>query len=296
MTDLKNILYKVNLTAVVGSTGIDINAISFDSRMIQKGDVFVAIKGTASDGHEFISKAIENGAIAIVCEQIPEEKVEGITYVAAENASRALGIMASNFYNAPSENLKLVGVTGTNGKTTIVSLLYELLKKAGYKTGLLSTVKIMIDEEEIEATHTTPDPITINKHLQSMNEAGVEYCFMEVSSHGLDQNRVHGLQFAGGIFTNLTHDHLDYHKSFSAYRDSKKSFFDELPSSAFSLVNIDDKNGLVMIQNTVSKKRGDPKSPVRSSKLDRGTDAGVAKCRQATGGPCLKRSGIESRC
>ncbi len=254
MTELKHILYKVNITAVVGSTSVSINALHFDSRKISSNDVFVAIKGTIIDGHEYISNAIKQGASAIICEVIPEKRHEGITYISVENSNRALAIMASNYFGVPSENLKLIGVTGTNGKTTIASLLFQLFKKAGYKVGLLSTVKVMVDEKEYEATHTTPDSLTINKYLSEMNDDGVEFCFMEVSSHGIHQKRTEGLHFEGGIFTNLTHDHLDYHNSFAEYRDVKKLFFDNLPSSAFSLVNIDDKNGLLMLQNTPSKK------------------------------------------
>ena len=251
---LKDILYKVTLHAVVGSTSVSVKNIDFDSRNISKNDVFVAIVGTVSNGHDFIEKAIKLGAIAIVCEEIPENIVEGITYVQVESTSRALAVMASNFYGNPSENLKLVGVTGTNGKTTVASLLYQLFKKAGYKVGLLSTVKIMVDNKTYETKHTTPDSLTINKYLKEMKDEGVAYSFMEVSSHGIDQNRTEGLHFEGGIFTNLSHDHLDYHSSFAEYRDVKKSFFDKLPASAFALVNVDDKNGLVMLQNTKAKK------------------------------------------
>ncbi|HLV15675.1 MAG TPA: UDP-N-acetylmuramoyl-L-alanyl-D-glutamate--2,6-diaminopimelate ligase [Xanthomarina sp.] len=251
---LKDILYKVTLHAVVGSTSVSIKNIDFDSRNISKGDVFVAIVGTVSNGHDYIQKAIELGARAVVCEEIPENIVEGVTYVQVESTSKALAIMASNFYENPSENLKLVGVTGTNGKTTIASLLYQLFKKAGYKVGLLSTVKIMVDNKTYETKHTTPDSLTINKYLKEMNDEGVAYCFMEVSSHGVHQNRTEGLHFEGGIFTNLSHDHLDYHRSFAEYRDVKKSFFDNLPASAFALVNVDDKNGLIMLQNTKAKK------------------------------------------
>ena len=254
MTALKDILYKVTLNAVAGATSIDVSAIDFDSRNIKKGHVFVAVKGTVSDGHQFIETAIGQGAVAIVCETMPENLTEGITYVEVANSSKALAMMASNFYGNPSENLKLVGVTGTNGKTTVASLLYQLFKKAGYKVGLLSTVKIMVDSKEYKATHTTPDSITINKYLKQMNTEGVEFCFMEVSSHGIHQHRTEGLRFEGGIFTNLTHDHLDYHKTFAEYRDVKKSFFDALPEKAFALVNSDDKNGLVMLQNTKARK------------------------------------------
>ncbi|MCL6294148.1 UDP-N-acetylmuramoyl-L-alanyl-D-glutamate--2,6-diaminopimelate ligase [Jejuia spongiicola] len=254
MMILKDILYKVTLNAVVGSTGVSINNIHFDSRNIKKADLFVAIKGNVVDGHKFIDVAIKNGAIAIICETLPDNLIDGITYVEVDNSNSALAIMASNFYDAPSENLKLVGVTGTNGKTTVASLLSQLFKKAGYKVGLLSTVKILVDNKVYKATHTTPDSLTINKYLKEMNDAGVEFCFMEVSSHGIHQNRIEGLCFEGGIFTNLSHDHLDYHNTFSEYRDVKKTFFDTLSSKAFALVNTDDKNGLVMLQNTQAKK------------------------------------------
>jgi UDP-N-acetylmuramoyl-L-alanyl-D-glutamate--2,6-diaminopimelate ligase len=254
LIELKNILYKVNLDKVIGSTSIAIESIHFDSRKVSKNDVFVAISGTINNGHDFIETAVTNGASAIICETLPTQISESTTYVEVKNSSVALAIMASNYYEIPSENLKLIGITGTNGKTTIATLLYQLFKKAGYKVGLLSTVKIMVDDKEFPATHTTPDSITINKYLNEMNEVGVEYCFMEVSSHGIHQNRTEGLHFAGGIFTNLSHDHLDYHQTFAEYRDVKKSFFDNLPASAFSLINIDDKNGLVMLQNTASKK------------------------------------------
>ncbi|WP_274475217.1 UDP-N-acetylmuramoyl-L-alanyl-D-glutamate--2,6-diaminopimelate ligase [Mangrovimonas aestuarii] len=254
MSELKDILYKVNIDAVVGNTNVHVNNIEFDSRKVSLNDVFVAIKGYSVDGHEYIDKAVAQGALVVICEAMPESKVNGVTYVQVEDSSRALAIMASNYYGSPSDNLKLIGVTGTNGKTTIASLLYNLFKKAGYKVGLLSTVKIMVDNEEYKATHTTPDSLSINKYLHLMNDAGVEYCFMEVSSHGIHQNRTEGLHFGGGIFTNLSHDHLDYHETFAEYRDVKKRFFDQLPKSAFALVNIDDKNGAVMLQNTKAKK------------------------------------------
>jgi len=251
---LKDILYKVTLNAVVGDTAVSIGDIDFDSRNISKGDVFVAISGTVSDGHDFIEMAINQGAFAIICETLPNDIITGITYAEVESSSSALAIMASNYYENPSENLKLIGVTGTNGKTTIASLLYQLFKNAGFKVGLLSTVKIMVDNKEYKATHTTPDSLTINKYLKEMNDEGVEFCFMEVSSHGIHQNRTEGLYFEGGIFTNLSHDHLDYHETFAEYRDVKKRFFDMLPASAFALINVDDKNGLVMLQNTKAKK------------------------------------------
>ena len=253
MIKLKDILYKVTINAVVGDTNVMVNQVQFDSRKISKGDVFVAIKGTVVDGHNFINDVIAKGAIAIVCEKTPENTVQDVTYIEVDSTSKALAFIASNYYNVPSENLKLVGVTGTNGKTTIASLLYQLFKKAGYKVGLLSTVKVMVDETEFTATHTTPDSLSINYYLSKMNNEGVEFCFMEVSSHGIHQHRTEGLHFTGGIFTNLSHDHLDYHNTFAEYRDVKKSFFDKLPKTAFSLVNIDDKNGEIMLQNTSSK-------------------------------------------
>jgi len=254
MSQLKDILYKVTINAVVGSTSVEVNTIDFDSRKISIKDVFVAIRGSVVDGHDYIDRAIENGAVAVVCEKLPDSFIDSVTYVEVDSASRAMAFMAANFYQNPSQNLRLVGVTGTNGKTTITSLLYQLFKKAGYKVGLLSTVKVMVDENEYPATHTTPDSLTINRYLKLMNETGVEFCFMEVSSHGIHQNRTEGLEFEGGIFTNLSHDHLDYHNTFAEYRDVKKSFFDHLPKSAFALSNTDDKNGLVMLQNTKAKK------------------------------------------
>jgi UDP-N-acetylmuramoyl-L-alanyl-D-glutamate--2,6-diaminopimelate ligase len=251
---LKDILYKVAIEAVHGSTEIAIGKMDFDSRKIEANDVFVAIHGTISDGHDFIEKAIEQGAVAIICNTIPETIVAGITYVQVKDTNAALAFMAANYFGDPSQKLKLVGITGTNGKTTIASLLYQLFKKAGFKVGLLSTVKILVDDVEYKATHTTPDSITINHYLREMVDAGVEYCFMEVSSHGIHQKRTEALHFVGGIFTNLSHDHLDYHPTFAEYRDVKKSFFDNLPKSAFVLSNIDDKNGAVMLQNTAAKK------------------------------------------
>ena len=254
MIILKEIIYKVAIEAVKGSTDIAINKMDFDSRKIEANDVFVAIRGTISDGHDYIEKAINLGAIAIVCDTFPETLVSGITYIQVKDTNKALAFMAANYFGNPSEKLKLVGITGTNGKTTIASLLFQLFKKAGFKVGLLSTVKILVDDLEYKATHTTPDSITINHYLQEMVDAGVEYCFMEVSSHGIHQKRTEALHFVGGIFTNLSHDHLDYHPTFAEYRDVKKSFFDNLPKTAFALSNIDDKNGQVMLQNTATKK------------------------------------------
>ncbi|WP_452599180.1 UDP-N-acetylmuramoyl-L-alanyl-D-glutamate--2,6-diaminopimelate ligase [Pontimicrobium sp. MEBiC01747] len=253
MNSLKDILYKVSINAVVGSTNVQVNAIQFNSRAIEKNDVFVAIKGSTTDGHQYIEKAITQGATVVVCEKLPETKEQGITYLEVENSSVALAVMASNYYGNPSENLKLVGVTGTNGKTTIATLLYQLFKSAGYKVGLLSTVVIKVDDIDYKATHTTPDSLTINRYLKEMNDEGVEFCFMEVSSHGIHQKRTEGLHFEGGVFTNLTHDHLDYHDTFAEYRDVKKSFFDNLSKNAFALTNADDKNGAIMLQNTKAK-------------------------------------------
>lgn len=254
MSILKDILYKVAIEAVKGSTDITVNKMDFDSRKIESNDVFVAIRGSISDGHDFIEKAIQQGAVAIICDTFPENITKGITYVQVKDTNSALAFMAANYFGDPSQILKLVGITGTNGKTTIASLLYQLFKKAGFKVGLLSTVKILVDEIEYKATHTTPDSITINHYLKEMVENGVEYCFMEVSSHGIHQKRTEALHFVGGIFTNLSHDHLDYHPTFAEYRDVKKLFFDHLPKTAFALTNIDDKNGPVMLQNTAAKK------------------------------------------
>ena len=254
MITLKDILYKVSLEKVVGNTAVAFRELQFDSRKVGLDDVFIAIKGTQSDGHQFIKKAIDQGALAVVCQQIPKEIINGITYLQVQDTQQALAIMASHFYGNPSAELQLVGVTGTNGKTTIATLLYTLFTSAGYNVGLLSTIKVIIGATEHPATHTTPDSLAINKYLRQMVDAGVAYCFMEVSSHGIDQKRTEGLHFAGGIFTNLSHDHLDYHTSFKQYRDVKKTFFDGLPKTAFALTNADDKNGPVMLQNTKARK------------------------------------------
>ena len=254
MKQLKDILYKVGIEAVHGTTDVTISKIEFDSRKVELNDVFVAIRGTVSDGHEYIEKALSLGAVAVICEEFPNVIVNGVTYIKVKDSNEALAFLSANYYNNPSENIRLVGITGTNGKTTIASLLYQLFKRAGYKVGLLSTVKIMVDEQEFKATHTTPDSLTINRYLDLMVETGCEFCFMEVSSHGVHQKRTEALKFAGGVFTNLSHDHLDYHNTFAEYRDVKKSFFDHLPKDAFAITNIDDKNGLVMLQNTKAKK------------------------------------------
>ncbi len=251
---LKDILYKVSVNAVYGTTDMSVSAIIFDSRKVKKNVLFVAQKGATVDGHKYITKAIELGAKVIICEVIPKQLKEGITYIQVDDSNSALAIIASNFYNNPSRKLKLVGITGTNGKTTIATLLYNLFRKSGYKVGLLSTVNIMVDETEYAATHTTPNSVSINHYLNEMVENGVDYCFMEVSSHGIHQKRTEGLHFSGAIFTNLTHDHLDYHSTFAEYRDVKKSFFDSLPKTAFALVNGDDKNDKMMLQNTNAKK------------------------------------------
>lgn len=254
MKKLKDILYRVAVVAVHGSTDITINTLIFDSRKISNNDVFFAIKGTVVDGHQYIPSVIENGASVIICETTPRIIEQGVTYITVKNTNKALAMMADNFYDNPSQQLQLVGITGTNGKTTIATLLFHQFKNAGYKVGLLSTVKIRIENDEFPTLHTTPDSITINRYLRKMVDSGVTHCFMEVSSHGIHQKRTAGLHFAGGVFTNLSHDHLDYHNSFAEYRDIKKLFFDQLPKSAFALVNIDDKNGKIMLQNTEAKK------------------------------------------
>ncbi|MDX5429113.1 MAG: UDP-N-acetylmuramoyl-L-alanyl-D-glutamate--2,6-diaminopimelate ligase [Bacteroidota bacterium] len=251
---LKDILYKVPLDEVVGSTNKAISNIHFDSRKIQKDGLFIAQKGTQVDGHEYISAAIVKGAIAVVCEELPEEKKEGVTYIQTGNSSSALGWIAANFYNNPSEEMIVVGVTGTNGKTTVATLLYQLFTDLGHKTGLLSTVRIRIAKEVLPATHTTPDAITIQKNLAEMRKAGCKYVFMEVSSHGLAQFRTSGIKFAGGIFTNITHDHLDYHGTFKEYLSAKKMLFDQLPAGAFALVNVDDKHAEQLLHHTKAKK------------------------------------------
>ena len=251
---LKDILYKTGLEEIKGTTNIAVSAVVFDSRSARKDCLFVATRGTSVDGHLFINKAIEGGANAIVCEEFPDEQFEHITYVKVKDASYALGIIASNFYDEPSTKLKLVGVTGTNGKTTTVTLLYNLFKSLGYTVGLISTVRNKIHNEVIPATHTTPDAVALNELLSKMHEKGCQYVFMEVSSHAVAQHRIAGVTFAGGVFTNITHDHLDYHKTFDEYIKAKKGFFDKLNDEAFALTNKDDRNGLVMLQNTSAKK------------------------------------------
>lgn len=254
MKQLKDILFGVQIEAIQGSTAQAINAIQFDSRQVGEGDLFVAVKGEQADGHNFIEKAIAKGAIAIVCQEKPENSDDSVVWISTQNSREALAILASNYYERPSAQLKLVGVTGTNGKTTVTSLLHRLFEKAGFAAGLLSTIAVKFLDKEIDATHTTPDPLQINAHLRAMVDAGVEFCFMEVSSHGIDQDRIQGLTFVGGVFTNLSHDHLDYHNTFAEYRNVKKRFFDALPKSAFALTNSDDKNGDFMLQNTAARK------------------------------------------
>ncbi|MFT7269404.1 MAG: UDP-N-acetylmuramoyl-L-alanyl-D-glutamate--2,6-diaminopimelate ligase [Roseivirga sp.] len=254
MKALKDILYKVSLQSTAGSTDLDVKSLAFDSRKVENGTVFIATKGTQSDGHDFIDQAIDQGAIAIVCEQLPINLKPDITYVEVKNSSEALGIMAANFYDNPSEKLKLVGVTGTNGKTTCVTLLFQVFRKLGYNVGLLSTVINQVNDEVIVATHTTPDALQINELLAKMLAKGCTHCFMEASSHAIVQYRVAGLSFNGAIFTNLSHEHLDYHKTFDEYIKAKKMLFDGLPSTAFALTNADDKRGMVMLQNTKASK------------------------------------------
>ena len=248
-------MYKVSVNTIYGDTNLEISQIDFDSRAVKEGSLFVAQKGVSVDGHLFIDKAIQLGATSVICEVLPEKKQDNITFIQVDDSNTSLAIIASNFYDNPSSKLKLIGVTGTNGKTTIASLLYQLYKKAGFKVGLLSTVQILVDTIVYESTHTTPDSVTINNYLNQMVIQGVTHCFMEVSSHGIHQKRTAGLDFSGGIFTNLSHDHLDYHNSFASYRDVKKTFFDSLSKTAFAITNLDDKNGAVMLQNTKAKKR-----------------------------------------
>lgn len=237
------------------TTAVEIKNIRFDSRLVEQGDLFVATRGTVVDGHTFISKAIAQGAVAVVCETLPEEMPSNVAFVQVADSAEALGILAANFYGNPSHNLTLVGVTGTNGKTTIATLLYQLMRVLGYKVGLFSTVRNYVNDKPVEATHTTPNPMEMNALLAQMVEAGCEYAFTECSSHAIDQRRIAGLKFKGGIFTNLTRDHLDYHKTVENYLKAKKRFFDDLPADAFALTNVDDKNGLVMLQNTQAIKK-----------------------------------------
>ncbi len=254
MAEIRDILYNVRITSTVGDMNIDVKGIAFDSRKVGDGFLFVAVKGTQSDGHEFIDKAIALGALIIVCEVLPESTNSLVTYITVKDTSVALGIICGNFFGNPSKKLKLVGVTGTNGKTTVATLLFQLFTSIGRKCGLLSTVENRIIDKVLAATHTTPDPIQLNQLLSAMVEAGCTHCFMEVSSHAAAQGRIEGLSFTGALFTNITHDHLDYHRTFESYIRAKKIFFDRLSSDAFALINVDDKRGMVMLQNTKAKK------------------------------------------
>lgn len=275
MPALKDILYKVSLTSSFGDMNVEVKGLAFDSRKVMPGYAFVAVTGTVADGHAFIQKALDSGAVAVVCERLPATIDEKATFVTVKNSAQALGVMAANFFENPSEKLKLVGVTGTNGKTTTVTLLYQVFTALGRKAGLLSTVENRIVEQVVPATHTTPDPLQLNGLLQKMVEAGCTHAFMEVSSHAVDQDRIAGLRFTGGVFTNITHDHLDYHKTFENYIRAKKKFFDELGADAFALVNVDDKRGMVMLQNTKAtkhtfglKKMADYKGRIITNSLD----------------------------
>ncbi|MES2650152.1 MAG: UDP-N-acetylmuramoyl-L-alanyl-D-glutamate--2,6-diaminopimelate ligase [Bacteroidota bacterium] len=252
---LQDILYGVAIKSIIGKTDTVVGGVTFDSRAISANTLFVAIKGTQTDGHQYISQTIAAGAKVIVCEVLPEVLPEDITFVQVENSSIALGVIASNSFDNPSSKIKLIGITGTNGKTTIATLLFQLFRKLGFNVGLISTVQNQINEEIIPATHTTPNPIDLNGLLKDMVDKDCEYCFMEVSSHAVAQHRISGLVFAGGVFSNITHDHLDFHLTFDNYLKAKKEFFDTLPKSAFALTNIDDKNGLVMLQNTNAHKK-----------------------------------------
>jgi len=251
---LTELIEDIDVIRIWGDPDIEITDVCFDSRRVKAGSLFVAVKGTTVDGHSFIGKSVEDGAKAVICNELPEQRAIGVTYVVVENSSIALGEVASAFYGRPSDHLILVGVTGTNGKTTIATLLYKLFKQRGYKAGLLSTVCNMVDDKEYPSTHTTPDPLELNELLAKMVKKGCSRVFMEVSSHSIDQNRIAGLRFDGAIFTNLTRDHLDYHKTMEAYLKAKKKFFDELPVAAFALTNLDDRNGSVMLQNTKANK------------------------------------------
>ncbi|GAB4489118.1 MAG: UDP-N-acetylmuramoyl-L-alanyl-D-glutamate--2,6-diaminopimelate ligase [Saprospiraceae bacterium] len=255
---LNHLLQNVHILDTHGSLAVEVGQIRFDSRQVQPGDVFVAVRGVQADGHQFIDKAIEKGAIAIVCEQLSSKAVtqsHPVTTIHVDDSAEVLGIMASNYFNNPSNDLQLVGVTGTNGKTTTVTLLWQLFSRLGYKCGLIGTVENRVGEEVIASTHTTPDSVQLHGLLRLMADAGCSHVFMEVSSHAVHQRRIAGAKFAGGVFTNLTHDHLDYHKTFAEYRNAKKKFFDDLPQTAFALTNADDKNGAVMLQNTKAAKQ-----------------------------------------
>ena len=251
---LQDILYKINILSVSGKTDIPVQDIQIDSRLVVPGSCFIAVKGGMQDGHDYINSAIDAGAIAVICETIPQQLASHVTYVQTPDAAKAAGIMAHSFYGQSTQRLKLIGVTGTNGKTTVATVLFNLFRSMGFHAGLISTVNNRINDDVLPSTHTTPDVISLNKLLSEMLNAGCQYVFMEVSSHAIHQQRISGLIFSGGVFTNITHDHLDYHKTFDEYRKVKKTFFDQLPSSAFAITNEDDKNGSYMLQNTVAKK------------------------------------------
>ena len=250
MKKLKDILERVSGPEITGNADIGFSDICFDSRRVTEGSIFAAVKGTKTDGHEYIQEAIKKGCRAVLCEHLPEQLKKGITYIRVDDSAKAMGLMASAFFSYPSDKLNLVGVTGTNGKTTIATLLHELFRKMGYNAGLISTIRNLVNDEPVEATHTTPDAVGLNTLLSGMVKAGCTHCFMEVSSHAIAQQRIEGLKFRGGIFTNITHDHLDYHVNFKDYLQTKKLFFDRLPHSAFALINNDDRNGEIMVQNT----------------------------------------------
>ena len=285
MMELDILLKSVSVVRVEGDTARNITGINMDSRLVQPGDLFVAVKGTQADGHAYIGKAIEKGAVAVVCEAWPEVQAEGVTYVQVKDSESAVGRLATVFYGDPTSKLQLVGVTGTNGKTTIATLLYNMFRVFGYKCGLCSTVCNYIDDEAVPTEHTTPDPITLNRLLGRMADEGCKYAFMEVSSHAVAQHRIAGLKFAGGIFTNLTRDHLDYHKTFENYRDAKKAFFDGLPKGAFAVTNVDDRNGMVMVQNT--------KAVVKTYSLRAAADFKAFVLEEAFEGMCLDVNCIE---
>lgn len=282
---LENLLRDICKVTVIGDENKEITGVNIDSRQVQEGHLFIAVKGTQTDGHSYINKAIENGAVAVVCQTIPEERHDGVTYVQVEDSEQIVGPIATTFYGNPTSKLRLVGVTGTNGKTTIATLLYKMFRIFGYKCGLCSTVCNYINDEPVPTDHTTPDPITLNRLLGRMADEGCEYAFMEVSSHSVAQHRIGGLKFAGGIFTNLTRDHLDYHKTFENYRDAKKAFFDALPKDAFAVTNVDDKNGRVMTQNT--------KADIKTYSLRSAADFKAKVLEESFEGMCLDINGKE---
>lgn len=282
---LENLLRDICKVTVIGDENKEITGVNIDSRQVQEGHLFIAVKGTQTDGHSYINKAIENGAIAVVCQTLPEERHDGVTYVQVEDSEQIVGLIATTFYGNPTSKLRLIGVTGTNGKTTIATLLYKMFRIFGYKCGLCSTVCNYINDEPLPTDHTTPDPITLNRLLGRMADEGCEYAFMEVSSHSVAQHRIGGLKFAGGIFTNLTRDHLDYHKTFENYRDAKKAFFDTLPKDAFAVTNVDDKNGRVMTQNT--------KADIKTYSLRSAADFKAKVLEESFEGMCLDINGKE---